>query len=153
MQERRYDASRGMSLLVEDWVSRASALQRKGRAGRSSSINMHDPSCILMVLYSSEYCVVLIFYDAQALNICCECRASAPRAVLWAVHAPAMRAAHAQVPGQPLCCFHQPCSDSLDRVVAMRCLMAAHLTQYCTTVCQILSGVACMHRAAHCLCE
>ena len=33
MQERRYDASRGMSLLVEDWVSRASALQRKGRAG------------------------------------------------------------------------------------------------------------------------
>ena len=36
MQERRYDASRGMSLLVEDWVSRASALQRKGRAGIGS---------------------------------------------------------------------------------------------------------------------
>ncbi|CAK0787622.1 hypothetical protein CVIRNUC_010844 [Coccomyxa viridis] len=34
LKERRYDASRGMSLLVEDWVSRASALQRKGRAGR-----------------------------------------------------------------------------------------------------------------------
>ena len=33
VQERCYDASRGMSLLVEDWVSRASALQRKGRAG------------------------------------------------------------------------------------------------------------------------
>jgi len=33
LQERRYDASRGMSLLIEDWVSRASALQRKGRAG------------------------------------------------------------------------------------------------------------------------
>ena len=33
-QERRYDASRGMSLLLEDWVSRANALQRKGRAGR-----------------------------------------------------------------------------------------------------------------------
>ena len=33
-QERRYDASRGMSLLMEDWVSRASALQRRGRAGR-----------------------------------------------------------------------------------------------------------------------
>ena len=33
-QERRYDASRGMSLLVEDWVARASALQRRGRAGR-----------------------------------------------------------------------------------------------------------------------
>lgn len=33
-QERRYDAGRGMSLLVEDFVSRASALQRKGRAGR-----------------------------------------------------------------------------------------------------------------------
>ena len=34
LQERRHDASRGMGLLVEDWVSRASALQRKGRAGR-----------------------------------------------------------------------------------------------------------------------
>ncbi|BDA49474.1 Putative ATP-dependent RNA helicase DHX57 at C-terminar half [Coccomyxa sp. Obi] len=34
LKERRYDASRGMSLLVEDWVSRASALQRRGRAGR-----------------------------------------------------------------------------------------------------------------------
>ena len=33
MQERRYDASRGMSLLIEDWVSKASAQQRKGRAG------------------------------------------------------------------------------------------------------------------------
>jgi len=33
-QERRYDAGRGMSLLVEDFVSRASALQRRGRAGR-----------------------------------------------------------------------------------------------------------------------
>ncbi len=41
MQERRYDASRGMSLLVEDWVSRASALQRKGRAGSPTSIVMH----------------------------------------------------------------------------------------------------------------
>lgn len=34
VQERRHDPKRGMSLLVEDWVSRASALQRKGRAGR-----------------------------------------------------------------------------------------------------------------------
>lgn len=34
LQERRYDASRSMSLLVEDWISRANALQRKGRAGR-----------------------------------------------------------------------------------------------------------------------
>ncbi len=34
LKERRYDAGRGMSLLVEDFVSRASALQRKGRAGR-----------------------------------------------------------------------------------------------------------------------
>lgn len=33
-QERRYDANRRMSLLVEDWVSAANALQRKGRAGR-----------------------------------------------------------------------------------------------------------------------
>jgi hypothetical protein len=30
----RYDASRQMSLLVLDWVSRAAALQRRGRAGR-----------------------------------------------------------------------------------------------------------------------
>ena len=34
VQERRQDPRQGMSLLVEDWVSRASALQRKGRAGR-----------------------------------------------------------------------------------------------------------------------
>ncbi|KAL3158036.1 hypothetical protein ABBQ32_011644 [Trebouxia sp. C0010 RCD-2024] len=34
LKERRHDPRRGMSLLVEDWVSRASALQRKGRAGR-----------------------------------------------------------------------------------------------------------------------
>ncbi|KAI3433652.1 hypothetical protein D9Q98_003461 [Chlorella vulgaris] len=34
LKERRYDASRGMSLLVEDWVSAASAKQRRGRAGR-----------------------------------------------------------------------------------------------------------------------
>ncbi|DBA76164.1 TPA: hypothetical protein ACH3X1_009895 [Trebouxia sp. C0004] len=34
LKERRHDPKRGMSLLVEDWVSRASALQRKGRAGR-----------------------------------------------------------------------------------------------------------------------
>ena len=33
-RERRHDAARGMGLLVEDFVSRASALQRKGRAGR-----------------------------------------------------------------------------------------------------------------------
>ena len=33
-QERRYDAGRRMSLLVEDWVSAANALQRRGRAGR-----------------------------------------------------------------------------------------------------------------------
>lgn len=31
---RRYDAAKRMSLLVEDWVSRASGRQRKGRAGR-----------------------------------------------------------------------------------------------------------------------
>ena len=30
----RYDPSRRMALLVEDWVSRASAKQRRGRAGR-----------------------------------------------------------------------------------------------------------------------
>lgn len=34
VQERRYDAGRGLSLLVEDWVSKANAQQRKGRAGR-----------------------------------------------------------------------------------------------------------------------
>lgn len=34
LQERRHDPRRGMSLLVEDWVSAASALQRRGRAGR-----------------------------------------------------------------------------------------------------------------------
>jgi ATP-dependent RNA helicase DHX29 len=34
LKERRHDAARGMSLLVEDWVSQASAKQRKGRAGR-----------------------------------------------------------------------------------------------------------------------
>lgn len=34
LKERRYDAARGMSLLVEDWVSAASAKQRRGRAGR-----------------------------------------------------------------------------------------------------------------------
>jgi ATP-dependent RNA helicase DHX29 len=34
MKERRHDASRGMSSLVEDWVSAASAAQRRGRAGR-----------------------------------------------------------------------------------------------------------------------
>jgi ATP-dependent RNA helicase DHX29 len=33
-RERRHDPARGMGLLVEDFVSRASALQRKGRAGR-----------------------------------------------------------------------------------------------------------------------
>ena len=36
LKERRQDASRGMGLLVEDFVSRAAALQRKGRAGRTS---------------------------------------------------------------------------------------------------------------------
>ena len=35
LKERRHDASRGMGLLVEDFVSRAAALQRKGRAGRT----------------------------------------------------------------------------------------------------------------------
>ena len=33
-KERRHDPARGMSLLVEDWVSKASAAQRRGRAGR-----------------------------------------------------------------------------------------------------------------------
>ena len=35
LKERRHDAARGMGLLVEDFVSRAAALQRKGRAGRT----------------------------------------------------------------------------------------------------------------------
>ena len=35
LKERRHDASRGMSLLVEDWASAASAKQRRGRAGRT----------------------------------------------------------------------------------------------------------------------
>ena len=34
LKERRHDAARGMRMLVEDWVSQASARQRKGRAGR-----------------------------------------------------------------------------------------------------------------------
>ena len=34
VKERQYDAARGMGLLVEGWVSAASARQRKGRAGR-----------------------------------------------------------------------------------------------------------------------
>jgi ATP-dependent RNA helicase DHX29 len=34
LKERRHDPARGMSLLVEDWVSTASAAQRRGRAGR-----------------------------------------------------------------------------------------------------------------------
>jgi ATP-dependent RNA helicase DHX29 len=34
VKERRYDAKRAMSLLVETWVSVASAKQRRGRAGR-----------------------------------------------------------------------------------------------------------------------
>ncbi|EGD78151.1 hypothetical protein PTSG_09027 [Salpingoeca rosetta] len=34
MKENRYDAGAGMELLVETWVSRASAQQRRGRAGR-----------------------------------------------------------------------------------------------------------------------
>jgi ATP-dependent RNA helicase DHX29 len=33
-KERRYDPHRHMSLLVEDWISRAAAMQRRGRAGR-----------------------------------------------------------------------------------------------------------------------
>ena len=35
LKERRHDAARGMGLLIEDFVSRAAALQRKGRAGRT----------------------------------------------------------------------------------------------------------------------
>lgn len=34
MRPRRYDPARRMSLLVSDWVSRASTSQRRGRAGR-----------------------------------------------------------------------------------------------------------------------
>ncbi|KPP56085.1 putative ATP-dependent RNA helicase DHX57 [Scleropages formosus] len=37
MKEKRYDASRGMESLDDSWVSRANALQRKGRAGRVAS--------------------------------------------------------------------------------------------------------------------
>ncbi|TRY60779.1 hypothetical protein DNTS_032212 [Danionella cerebrum] len=37
MKEKRYDGSRGMESLEDVWVSRANALQRKGRAGRVAS--------------------------------------------------------------------------------------------------------------------
>ncbi|XP_056132133.1 putative ATP-dependent RNA helicase DHX57 [Lampris incognitus] len=37
MKEKRYDATKGMESLEETWVSRANALQRKGRAGRVAS--------------------------------------------------------------------------------------------------------------------
>ncbi|XP_039595001.1 putative ATP-dependent RNA helicase DHX57 [Polypterus senegalus] len=37
MKEKRYDASRSMESLEDAWVSRANALQRKGRAGRVAS--------------------------------------------------------------------------------------------------------------------
>uniref|UniRef100_A0A8B9RK37 RNA helicase n=1 Tax=Astyanax mexicanus TaxID=7994 RepID=A0A8B9RK37_ASTMX len=37
MKEKRYDASRSMESLEDVWVSRANALQRKGRAGRVES--------------------------------------------------------------------------------------------------------------------
>jgi HrpA-like RNA helicase len=33
MRERRYDAARRMSMLVEDWVSRAAAMQVRGGGG------------------------------------------------------------------------------------------------------------------------
>eukprot|EP01147_Barroeca_monosierra_P007258 gene7258-7662_t len=36
MNENRYDSSYGMELLVQSWISRASAQQRRGRAGRVS---------------------------------------------------------------------------------------------------------------------
>ena len=34
VKERQYDASRGLGMLIEGWISSASAKQRKGRAGR-----------------------------------------------------------------------------------------------------------------------
>ena len=34
MKEMRYDADNKMSMLVEDWVSKANSKQRRGRAGR-----------------------------------------------------------------------------------------------------------------------
>ena len=34
VKERQYDASRGLGMLIEGWISAASAKQRKGRAGR-----------------------------------------------------------------------------------------------------------------------
>lgn len=37
MKEKRYDASKSMESLEDSWVSRANALQRKGRAGRVAS--------------------------------------------------------------------------------------------------------------------
>ncbi|KAK7896352.1 hypothetical protein WMY93_021677 [Mugilogobius chulae] len=37
MKEKRYDATRSMESLEDTWVSRANALQRKGRAGRVAS--------------------------------------------------------------------------------------------------------------------
>lgn len=37
MKEKRYDASKSMESLEDTWVSRANALQRKGRAGRVAS--------------------------------------------------------------------------------------------------------------------
>ncbi|KAM9845045.1 putative ATP-dependent RNA helicase DHX57 [Aulostomus maculatus] len=37
MKEKRYDAARSMESLEDSWVSRASSLQRKGRAGRVAS--------------------------------------------------------------------------------------------------------------------
>lgn len=37
MKEKRYDAHKGMESLEDSWVSRANALQRKGRAGRVAS--------------------------------------------------------------------------------------------------------------------
>lgn len=37
MKEKRYDATKSMESLEDSWVSRANALQRKGRAGRVAS--------------------------------------------------------------------------------------------------------------------
>lgn len=37
MKEKRYDATKSMESLEDTWVSRANALQRKGRAGRVAS--------------------------------------------------------------------------------------------------------------------